>query len=480
MIVLGVFLLALNVSGQAPKQQLAILLDINGVIGPATSDYISRGLEKARARNANLVIIRMDTPGGLDTSMRSIIQDIIASPIPVVSYVRSGGRAASAGTYILYASHVSAMAPGSNLGAATPVQIGAPRSPPRSPFPMPQREPPKRDKDEKDTADKPKAEKDDGGKSEPAKPTPKTPAGMKEKIVNDAVAYIRGLAQMRGRNVDWAEKAVREAASLSAEDALKQNVIDVVADDVPQLLTRINDRKVHVGASDIKLATLSMTVESVEPDWRNELLAIITNPNIASILMTLGVLGLFIELQSPGLIFPGVFGAICLLLAFYAFHVLPINYAGLALILLGVALMFSEAFVPSFGVLGLGGLAAFVIGSVMLMDTDVPGYGVSWELIGAVAFVAGASMLLLMMFFMRVRKRPVVSGPEEMVGGHGQVVDWDDLAGRVRTHGELWRARATGRLQPGQRVRVTQMDGLTLVVEPESSSNHSEDALDRE
>ena len=473
-------MLSLNVAGQAKKSsRVAVLLDVNGVIGPATSDYIHRGLEKARERGAALVVIRMDTPGGLDTSMRSIIQDIIASPIPVVTYVRSGGRAASAGTYILYASHVSAMAPGSNLGAATPVQIGAPR-PPRSPFPLPQREPPKPETEDK--KDEPAAEKKKDGdkKEEKAETKPKTPAGMKEKIVNDAVAYIRGLAQMRGRNVEWAEKAVREAASLSAEDAKKQNVIDEVAEDVPQLLTRIDGRTVHVNTRDVKLDTKSMAVEPIEPDWRNKLLAIITNPNIASILMTLGVLGLFIELQSPGLIFPGVFGAICLLIAFYAFHVLPVNYAGLALLILGVGLMISEAFVPSFGVLGLGGLAAFVIGSVLLIDTDVPGYGVSWELVGAVAFVAGASMLLLATFFMRVRRRPIVSGREEMVGGSGQVVDWDGLTGRIRTHGELWRARAAAPLAPGQRVRVTRLDGLTLDVEPEPSSGQATSAQDRE
>ena len=475
-LVLGVSLFALDLAGQEPTRRLAILLDVNGVIGPATSDYVSRGLEKARDRGATLVIIRMDTPGGLDTSMRGIIQDIIASPIPVVSYVRTGGRAASAGTYILYASHVSAMAPGSNLGAATPVQIGAPRSP--IPFPMP--EPPEPDKDGDEAADQEHDETktDDGDRAEERRAKP--PAGMKEKIVNDAAAYIRGLAQMRGRNVEWAEKAVREAASLSAEDAKDKNVIDVIAEDVPDLLAKIDGREVQVNGQTIRLETASITVEAIEPDWRTKLLAIITNPNVASILMTFGMLGLFIELQSPGLIFPGVVGAICLLLAFYAFHLLPINYAGLALIVLGMALILSEAFMPSFGIVGIGGLAAFVIGSVLLIDTDVPGYGVSWELIGSVSFIAGASMLLLLTFFMRIRKRPVVAGPEHMIGGYGRVIDWHDRSGRVRTQGEIWQARADAPLDAGQSVRVTKLDGLRIVVEPESPSDQSGDLPDGE
>jgi membrane-bound serine protease (ClpP class) len=340
-------------------------LDVNGPIGPATAEYIEQGLESAASQKAALVILRMDTPGGLDTSMRTIIKAIIASPVPVATFVPSGGRAASAGTYILYASHIAAMAPGTNLGAATPVQIGGGGG---RPLPIPD-------------LDRLKGK-------EKAQPSPEKKApGMKEKIVNDAVAYIRSLARMHGRNEEWAAKAVTEAASLPAEEALKLGVIDVVAGNVEALTAKIHGRQVTVRGKkhiiDIKNAKLVPIV----PDWRARLLSIITNPNVAYILLMIGVYGLMFEFYSPGLIVPGVVGGICLLLGLYALQLLPINYAGLALTLLGIALVIAETFVPSFGALGLGGIAAFVIGSVILLDTDAPGYGVSWPLIAAIAGV---------------------------------------------------------------------------------------------
>jgi membrane-bound serine protease (ClpP class) len=445
-------LVSVSLSG-AGSGGSAVLLDIKGPIGPATSDYLVRGLDKAEERGAELVILRMDTPGGLDTSMREIIRAILASPVPVVSYVApSGSRAASAGTYISYASHVAAMAPGTNLGAATPVQIGGPGLPQISP-------------------DKEKA-KDTGEEgSEETSEAPSEKSGTKptlsDKAVNDAVAYIRSLAQMRGRNVEWAEKAVLSASTLTAEEALREGVIDVVATDVPDLLTKLDGREVVVAGQTRRLETAALGIVALEPDWRTELLAVITNPNVSYILMLIGIYGLLFEFYSPGLVGPGVIGAICLLLALYAFHVLPVDYTGLALILLGLALMIAEAFMPSFGVLGIGGIAAFVIGSIMLMDSEVPGFTVAWQLIGSIAFFAGGMLLIMVTMLMRSRRRAVVTGPEEMIDSAGAVLDWIGEEGHVRIHGEVWRARASGPIAEGKRVRVTKIDGLTLEVEPE-------------
>lgn len=446
----AILLLATASVSHADPKNVAYLLTLTGPIGPAASDYVRKGLEKAGGDNAKLVILRIDTPGGLDTSMREIIQDILSSPIPVVSFVApSGARAASAGTYILYASHVAAMAPGTNLGAATPVQIGGGVRP----FPTP------KPSDPKEKAGKEDAKKDDS-KPVAAKPT------LSDKAVNDAIAYIRSLAQLRGRNVEWAEKAVREAASLPAEEALTKGVIDLVADDLKDLLVKLDGREVQVLGQARRLSTSGLTTETIEPDWRSRLLGIITNPNIAYILMLIGIYGLILEFYSPGLVGPGVIGAICLVLAFYAFHILPINYAGFALLILGLALMIAEAFAPSFGILGLGGAAAFAFGSVMLIDVDIPGFRISRVLIGSIGFLSAAGFLVVLILLNRARQRPVVSGPEEMIGLAGEVVEWNAGQGRVRVHGEYWNAKATGEIQPGNRVRIESIDGLTLMVTP--------------
>ena len=433
----------------APSAAHAVLLNVNGAIGPATSDYIHRGIEKARESGAMLVILRMDTPGGLDTSMRKIIQDILASPVPVVTFVApSGARAASAGAYIMLASDVAAMAPGTNVGAATPVQIGGVPNPAGSEPAAPEEK---------------KGAKQGKEKSAPAKPAK---PGMEEKALNDAIAYIRSLAQMRGRNVEWAERAVREAASTPAEEAVKQHVADLIATDNADLLKKLDGRKLTVQGREITLKTEGLEIRSYEPDWRSRLLAAITDPNVAYILMLLGIYGLFFELWNPGYVLPGVIGGISLLLALYAFQVLPISYAGLGLILLGISFMVAEAFLPSFGVLGIGGVVAFVVGSIILMDTDVEGYTIAWPLIAAVALASAAFFLGVVALALKARRRRVVSGKEEMIGAIGEALENFKGEGRIRVHSEEWQARSDAGLKRGQKVKVTAIEGLMLTVEP--------------
>jgi membrane-bound serine protease (ClpP class) len=439
------------VTGNAPATDgRALLLNISGAIGPATSDYVRRGLAKAQGMGATLVILRMDTPGGLDTAMRRIIQDILASPVPVVTYVApSGARAASAGTYILLASSVAAMAPATTVGAATPVRItGGPL--PGGPEP----------------ADK--TPQKNGG----TKPPPPAKPGMDEKALNDAVSYIRGLAQLHGRNVAWAEKAVREADSIAAAEAVRLRVADVLATDIADLLQKLDGRQVRLRDRTVTLNTRGLDLQSYEPDWRNRLLSVIADPNIAYILMLLGIYGLFFELWNPGFILPGVIGGICLLLALYAFQLLPINYTGLGLILLGIGFMVAEVFVPSFGALGIGGVVAFIVGSIVLMDTDIEGYAIAWPLIASVAAISAGFFLGVVYFAMRARRRRVVSGQEEMIGATGVALEDFADTGRVRIHSEEWQARAATAIRQGQKVTVTAMDGLVLQVKPESTEGH--------
>lgn len=431
-------------AGEGDGAGKVVVLEIQDAIGPATSDYISRSLENAAEQQAELVIIRMDTPGGLDTSMRRIIKRITTSAVPVAAFVApSGARAASAGTYILYASHIAAMAPGTNLGAATPVQLGG----------LPGGN-----------------SGNDGAKEEdgPSEKSPGTATDTKSrKLINDAAAYVRGLAQMRGRNAEWAEKAVREGASLSATEALKLGVIDLIATNTRDLLRQLNGYEVNLQGVNKTLNTDGLAVIRLNPDWRNRLLAVISSPNVAYILMLIGIYGLIYEFSNPGSLLPGIAGTICLLLALYAFHALPVNYAGFALILLGIALMVGEAFAPSFGALGIGGIIAFVIGSIVLIDTEAPGYGISLPLIFSFAIVSATLLILVVGMAIKSRQRPVVSGREQLLGATGHALSTFDDEGPVRVHGEVWHARTERQLTEGAQVRVTGRDGLTLEVTSE-------------
>jgi membrane-bound serine protease (ClpP class) len=427
----------------------AALVPIDGPIGPATSSFVKRSLEDAREQGDAFVVLTIDTPGGLDTAMREIVQAILASDLPVVGYVSPGGaRAASAGTFILYASHVAAMAPATNLGAATPVQIGGPGG---SPAPT--------DGDAGGT----EAEGDEDGTS---KPKPQPGSALERKAVNDAVAYIRSLAELRDRNADWGEAAVREGASLSSSQALELGVIDLVAGDLPELLRAIDGREVKLQSRSVQLRTEGAVLRTVEPDWRTDLLSLLTNPNVAYLLMLIGIYGLLLEGYNPGAIVPGVVGAICLLLALFAFQVLSVNYAGLALIALGVVLIVAETFVPSFGALGLGGIIAFVIGSVMLLDDEVPGFGIAWQVFGMMAFAGARVLLAIVSFAVRARRRPVVSGAEGLLNERAEALQSFDERGSVRVHGETWDAVSREPVRAGQRLRIVKVDGLTLEVEP--------------
>ncbi len=448
----------------------AIHLQVQGAITPASADYMVRGIHKANQNQSPLVIIEIDTPGGLDTAMRDVIRAILASRIPVAVYVSpQGARAASAGTFILYAAHLAAMAPATTLGAATPVAIGFPGADKKP-------DPDRTGKDHEQAKDKaePRSKSSPRKDLQEANPTAPPADAMTAKQVNDAAAFIRGLAVQRGRNAEWAERAVREAVSLTASEALQQNVIDVVATDIPNLLQQINGRTVRVDNQDIKLATGDVTTESVPPDWRQRLLAVITNPSLALILMMIGIYGLLFEFSTPGFGIAGTAGAISLLLALFALQMLPVNYAGLALILLGMALIVAELFTPTFGVLGVGGVAAFVAGGLLLFDRDIPGFGVPVGLIVALAICTAALVLVGGNMALKARRRPVVTGAEGMVGASGVVLLHEAGDTWALVQGERWKVRSRQRLAPGQSVRVLGMQGLVLDVLPDPDTNQQQ------
>ena len=447
------------------------VVELEGTIGPASADYFIRTLERAEEADANLLVLRLDTPGGLDKAMRDMVKAILASRVPVVTYVApNGSRAASAGTYLAYASHVAAMAPATNIGSSTPVNIGG-GSPLPTPF-APSDDAPSDDApaDDAPSDEAPSEEGESPPKDEDAaRPAPAMDGtAMEHKVVNDAAAYIKGLAELRGRNVEWAEATVREAANLTAAEALEMNVIDYVAEDLDALLAAVDGHRVTAGGADFAIDTSDPTIEFIAPDWRYELLGVITDPNVAYILLLLGIYGLIFEFQNPGIGIGAVAGGICLLLGAFALQMLPINYAGLALIFLGLGLMAAEAFSPSFGVLGIGGVVAFVIGSIILMDTDLPGYQLSTPLIAATAALTVAVVVLAVGAALRAHRMRGVSGKESMVGGRGEVVEASATEGRVRAFGEVWQARGEGgvALEEGRRVTIKRMDGLCLIVVP--------------
>lgn len=451
------FFVWLGTAVMAAAGNQALVLDVNGSIGPATSDYVQTGFALARDQGAPLVVLRLDTPGGLDAAMRDIVKEILASPIPIVGYVApSGARAASAGTYILQACHVAAMAPATTLGSATPVQLGGL---PDMPDTIEDTEPADT-RDESaggDGSEQPEATQDD--------PTPSPGSAMERKIINDAAAYMRGLAKLRGRNADWAERAVRSAENLAAVEALEQDVIDLIATDVPDLLKQLDGRAIKVLGEETLLSTTGLGAETLEPSWRTQLLHIVTDPNVAYVLLLIGIYGLIYELANPGAMIPGVTGAIALILALYAFQALPVNFAGLALLALGIVFMTLEAFVPSFGVLGVGGAVAFVAGSIMLFRDDAGQIGVAMPVIATFVVLSAGLFIGVIGYAVRSRRSPVVSGAEEMVGAIGEALEDFDARGRILVHSESWVAQTDRPVRRGERVRVVAMDGLMLKVQ---------------
>jgi len=476
---LGALSFADEVDEAGEPEGRAMLLQIDGAIGPATSDYLRRNIESAEEEpDIRLVIIRMDTPGGLVASTRDIVKSIRGSTVPVAVWVApEGAQATSAGTFILLSAHVAAMAPATNVGSATPVALGGDRPS------VPEQDEPEREEepDEEGDADNEAADEEAGADDEATEdrgreaPDERDLSPGERKAMNDAVAWIRSLAEETGRNADWAESAVRDAANLSSRRAVEENVADFIARDLEELLERADGREVTVGAETITLATKDLRVERRDPDWRSELLSVITNPTVAYLLLMIGIYGLLLEGYSPGSLVPGTIGAICLLLALYALQVLPVNYVGLLLLILGMILIVAEAFAPSFGVLGIGGVVSMVIGSIVLLDTDVPGFQIAIELIAAMGVASAIVTAGLVYLAANAWRRPVVSGAEEVEHATGHTLTPVSAdGGQIMMLGERWSARSETPIEPGTPVRVLRRDGLIVHVEPDSREKEEE------
>jgi len=392
---------------------------VEGIIAPSLAEFFVSAIRKAEDGGGHAIIFELDTPGGLDTSMRIIIKEILRSPAPVIIYVSpSGARAASAGAFITIAAHVAAMAPGTNIGAAHPVQMG-------------------------------------GGEADEE---------MTRKIENDAAAYIRGLAERRGRNATWAEDAVRKSVSATATEALRLKIIDVVAENRADLLAKIDGRTVETGAGKITLKTKTAKIVEVEMGLRDKVLSVISNPTIAYILLILGMAGMYFELSTPGAILPGVLGGICLILAFYAFQTLPINYAGLLLIILGVILFIAEVTVVSHGILTIGGMTAMILGSLMLIDSPAPFLQISLSAILGVTAATTAFFVFAIGAVFRAHRRQPATGREGLVGQAGVARTRLNPDGLIFIRGEIWNATCVEGAEPGEQVQVTSVAGLKLKV----------------
>jgi membrane-bound serine protease (ClpP class) len=403
----------------AQDQPLVYLLEVDGTINPALADYIVKGIQKAEQDKATCVIIRMDTPGGLVTTTKTIIKEMINAPMPVVVYVApSGSSAASAGALITVAADVAAMAPQTNIGAAHPV----------------------------------------GGRGEDIG------GSMSEKILNDLTAYMRGIVAKKGRNVDWVDRAIRESVSVTSKEALELKVIDLVADSVPDLLSKLDGRTLKKDDHTYTLKTHNARVEKIPHGWRFKILDVVANPNIAYVLMMIGSVGIIMEIYNPGAIFPGVAGGICMLLSLFALQVLPVNYVGVLLLLLSVILFVLELKIVSHGLLAIGGIISLTLGSIMLFETDESAMQVSWSVIIPTVASVSAFFIIAMSLVAKAWLRPALTGDKGLVGDVGVALTDLNLEGRVAIHGEYWNARADRHIPSGEKVRVIRVDRLWLVV----------------